>query len=163
MKTGLTIFRLFLVLTVACQFNCAAFADDSESAPKENASTSDSSGMIWNTDFSASLDEAGKTKKLVLADFYTDWCGWCKQLDRTTFADPAFVHYLTEHFIPVKLNAEDKGEGTRTAEHNDVSAFPTGLVFAPNGQVVGRIFGYLDAGKYKSKLTKIAKHAPKRR
>jgi thiol:disulfide interchange protein len=161
MKSGLTISRALVVLAVACQFNCAAFADESESASKENASTSESSTSTWSTDFSASLDQAQKTKKLVLADFYTDWCGWCKQLDRTTFADPVFMRYVTEHFIPVKLNAEDKGEGTRTAEHNDVSAFPTGLVFAPDGKVVGRIFGYFDAAQYKVKLAKIAKHAPK--
>lgn len=163
MKTGLTISRTLLVLAVASQFNSIALADDSEQSGVETTTTStvEPADSKWSTKFSESLDEAQRSKKLVLADFYTPWCGWCKQLDRTTFADPEFMQYLTEHFVPVKLNAEDKAEGTLTAEKNDVSAFPTGLVFAPNGKVLGRIFGYFDAEKYKKKLVKIAKHAPK--
>lgn len=154
MKFVQTTIRLLSIVAISGLFNgSAVFADD------RAAEGGAESG--WSTNFERSLDEAGKSHKLVLADFYTSWCGWCKKLDQTTFADPAFMEYVNEHFIPVKLNAEDHGEGQRTAEKNDVSAFPTGLVFAPNGKVIGRIFGYAAAPQYKAKLVKIAKKAPK--
>jgi thiol:disulfide interchange protein len=145
--------RLLGILAIAAQLNCApALAADGEGSGAESG---------WSTNFSESLDRAEKEHKLGLADFYTSWCGWCKRLDQTTFADPAFNQYLSEHYIAVKLNAEDHGEGQRTAQKNDVSAYPTGLVFTPQGKVVGRIFGYFDASQYKAKLVKFAKKAPK--
>jgi thioredoxin-related protein len=48
--------------------------------------------------------------KKVMVDMYTDWCGWCKHMDATTFADSAVVAYLQENFYPVKFNAEQKEE-----------------------------------------------------
>ena len=44
----------------------------------------------------------------MLIDVYTDWCGWCKRMDMTTFADPAVVQNINEHFYAVKLDAEQK-------------------------------------------------------
>lgn len=53
--------------------------------------------------------ELNKTKpKKMLVDVYTDWCGWCKRMDKTTFSDPEVVKYLADNFYPVKLNAEQR-------------------------------------------------------
>ncbi len=55
--------------------------------------------------------ELSKTKpKKIFVDVYTDWCGWCKRMDKTTFQDPEIIKLLNEHFYPVKFNAEQKGE-----------------------------------------------------
>lgn len=47
-------------------------------------------------------------KKKVFIDVYTQWCGWCKQMDKTTFKDSTLIHHLNEHFYAVKLDAETK-------------------------------------------------------
>jgi len=53
--------------------------------------------------------ELSKTApKKVFIDLYTDWCGWCKRMDATTFKDPEVVKYLNENFYPVKFDAEQK-------------------------------------------------------
>lgn len=46
--------------------------------------------------------------KPVFFDVYTDWCGWCKRMDATTFKDPQVVALLNEKFHPVKFDAERK-------------------------------------------------------
>lgn len=54
------------------------------------------------------LNSKKATKKKIFVDVYTDWCGWCKRLDATTYKDPALVKYVNENFHPVKLNAESR-------------------------------------------------------
>ena len=58
------------------------------------------------------LEEADSLYKIqkrpMFIDVYTDWCGWCKRMDASTFKDPTVAAYLNANFYPVKLNAETK-------------------------------------------------------
>jgi len=49
-----------------------------------------------------------KNPKKIFIDVYTDWCGWCKRMDATTFKDKKIVNYMNEHFYSVKFDAEMK-------------------------------------------------------
>ena len=51
-------------------------------------------------------------KRLIFIDVYTDWCGWCKVMDKNTFADPEVARILNEKFYPVKFNAEQREDVT---------------------------------------------------
>lgn len=51
-----------------------------------------------------------KNPKKLFVDVFTEWCGWCKRMDRSTFSDPAVAKYLSENFYPVKLDAEQKAD-----------------------------------------------------
>ncbi|MFL2582526.1 MAG: DUF255 domain-containing protein [Flavobacteriales bacterium] len=57
-----------------------------------------------------SLEEANslykQNPKPMFIDVYTDWCGWCKKMDASTFQDISVAQYLNANFYPVKLNAE---------------------------------------------------------
>lgn len=68
-----------------------------------------------------SLTEAielnNKEPRKFLVDVYTDWCGWCKRMDATTFSDSAIASYINANFYPVKFDAEMKDSmklGTKT-------------------------------------------------
>jgi thioredoxin-related protein len=51
--------------------------------------------------------ELNKTQpKKLLVDVYTDWCGWCKVMDKETFTNDTVINYLNQHFYCVKLDAE---------------------------------------------------------
>lgn len=55
--------------------------------------------------------ELNKTnQKKIFIDVYTDWCGWCKRMDASTFKDPEVVQYMNENFYAVKFDAEQKKE-----------------------------------------------------
>jgi thioredoxin-related protein len=45
--------------------------------------------------------------KMLFVDVYTDWCGWCKKMDKDTFTDPKVIEYINANFYAVKLNAEE--------------------------------------------------------
>ena len=53
--------------------------------------------------------EANKQNpKLIFVDVYTDWCGWCKKMDASTFGNPVIAKYMSENYYAVKFNAEGK-------------------------------------------------------
>ena len=64
--------------------------------------------------------------KKVFIDIYVDWCGWCKQLDKTTFTDPTIIKLMNESFYAVKLNAEGK-DTVIFDGHTFVNPNPTGF------------------------------------
>src|SRR5215213_5456884 len=62
-----------------------------------------------------------KLQKPILIDLYTDWCGWCKVMDKQTYSNKQVAAYIMDKFYPVKLNAEQKQAitfGGRTYQFN---------------------------------------------
>lgn len=60
--------------------------------------------MTWNEAVTAN----DQHPKKIFVDVYTDWCGWCKRMDQSTFTDSAVVSTMNKYFYAVKLNAEQK-------------------------------------------------------
>lgn len=54
------------------------------------------------------LAQTDAQPKKMFIDVYTDWCGWCKKMDKDTFQNPAVSKYMQENFYMVKLDAEGK-------------------------------------------------------
>ena len=65
------------------------------------------SPVMWMS-FEEAVEKSKTEKKKIFVDVYTDWCGWCKVMDKKTFNDPAVAKVLNEKFYPVKFNAEQK-------------------------------------------------------
>jgi thioredoxin-related protein len=71
-----------------------------DSIPAENL------GLIrWMSLEEAEIQNA-KYPKPFMIDVYTDWCGWCKTMMKTTFSNPDLAGYINLNFYPVRFNAE---------------------------------------------------------
>tara|TARA_R110002072_G_scaffold256261_1_gene415080 strand:- start:11123 stop:11662 length:540 start_codon:yes stop_codon:yes gene_type:complete len=46
--------------------------------------------------------------KKMFVDVFTEWCGWCKKMDKSTFVDKEVVAYMNKNFYAVKFDAEQK-------------------------------------------------------
>lgn len=51
---------------------------------------------------------AQKSPRPIFVDAYTDWCGWCKKLDKDTFSNPVIAEVLNTKYYAVKFDAEGK-------------------------------------------------------
>lgn len=74
-----------------------------------NTSVAAEEEIKWYT-FDEAIKLSEKKPKKLFIDLYTDWCGWCKRMDATTFKDPAVVKYMNANFYAVKFDAEQKTE-----------------------------------------------------
>ncbi len=63
--------------------------------------------VTWYT-FEEAVELYKREPRKIMIDVYTDWCGYCKIMDRNTFSNPIIAGYLNEKYYPVKLNAEQK-------------------------------------------------------
>lgn len=58
--------------------------------------------------FEEALEASEEEPKMWFIDMYTDWCGWCKRMDASTFKDPLIVDYINANYYAVKFDAEQK-------------------------------------------------------
>jgi thioredoxin-related protein len=124
--------------------------------------------LRWN-DLDRALSEAKKANKPVLVDVVTDWCGWCRRMDKTTYGDPGVRDYIARQFVPARINAEDdakrasyKGESTTYREFADgfrINRYPTTLFLAPDGQLITQVPGYVKPGTFLTVLRFVAEGA----
>jgi thioredoxin-related protein len=103
-----------------------------------------------------------KTPKKIFIDLYTDWCGWCKTMDKNTFSNPQIAEYLNNHFYPVKFNAESKQDityrgivyknnGTQSRSPHDLAAaltngqlsYPTSVYMDGDSKLLTSVPGYM--------------------
>lgn len=83
--------------------------------------------MTW--DEMITQRDKDSVKKKIFIDFYTGWCGWCKKMDATTFADPNIATYMNQNFYPVKFDAE--GRDTIVFNNHNFTTSDTSSVLPP--------------------------------
>lgn len=117
----------------------------------------------WHT-FEEAMELNKTNPKKVLIDFYTDWCGWCKVMDKNTFANPNIATFINQNFYAVKFNAEtkdtveykgkkyfNKGNGNRSANDLTVEllrgqlSYPTIVYLDERSDLITPVPGYMTA------------------
>lgn len=64
------------------------------------------SGKLQWYEYADGYNKAKAENKILLVDAYTDWCGWCKVMDRETYTNAAVIAALNQDFVCVKFNPE---------------------------------------------------------
>ena len=82
-------------------------------------------GIRWEADFESAMQRARVENKPIFIDFYTDWCGVCKTLDREVLPQESVVSE-SRNWVSIRINAEKRPD---VAGAYGVTGYPT-LVFA---------------------------------
>ncbi len=133
--------RPFLTRLIAC---CAACC-----APALVLADPSGSEVEWRQEYDRARKEAESTGRPLVIDVSTENCYYCKQLDTTTFRDPAIIRLLNGRCIPLKVDAN---ANPRLATALGVQSYPT-LVFAsPDGRILDLQNGYIEAAPLQDKI-----------
>jgi uncharacterized protein YyaL (SSP411 family) len=141
-KLILGIFTFFLIHNINCQ------AQEVQNKLK---------WYNWNEGYK----EAVRTNKIVLIDIYTDWCGWCKKMERDTYTHPEVVKLINKYFVAVKFNPEQRNvvyevDGNKmnpqqlfsNLTQNQANGYPTTVFLFTKEKRVYLQAGYLDPANF---------------
>ena len=117
------------------------------------AAAADGLWRDWNT----GLREAASSSRPVLVDVHTEWCGWCKRMNRDVYARKDVREYLQKRFVTISLDAEG-GEAAQyegktftsrsLAARFRVTGYPTTIFLAPDGTHLANVPGYIPAERF---------------
>jgi thiol:disulfide interchange protein len=108
-------------------------------------------GRVQWADYARGTEQARGEDKPMLVTFVTNWCGYCRKMDRTTWKDPQVVEWM-QKVVPVRVDAEEgaldqAASGRELASRFDVSGFPTLILLDSEGRMLSRTGGYMTPGQ----------------
>lgn len=148
----------FKIQILACFLLVISTASAQDAHPK-NAQQ-----INWMS-FQQAVQKSKEQPKKIFIDMYTEWCGWCKRLDATTYTDTRIIDYLNKNFYAVRMDAEMKDtivydgitfvnpEPTKARSTHQIAAalmsnkmsFPTLVYLDENRNLLSQVPGYMTA------------------
>ncbi len=101
------------------------------------------------------LGNATAKRKPVLVDFAADWCIPCREMDHSTFVDPAVVKEA-QRFVRMRadLTAQDDKNAAIRSKFN-IQGVPTTVLIDSNGQIKHQKVGYIGAKEMLDNLRRV--------
>jgi thioredoxin-related protein len=114
----------------------------------------------WHS-FEEGVALARQENKKIMVDVYTDWCTWCKKMDKEVYTNGGVGRTLTSNFIAIRLDAESQKVVTvdgapmneaSLAESMGVTGYPTVVFLDPAAKPITKISGYMEPKEFTSVL-----------
>ena len=106
-------------------------------------------GWVYSLD--EALSRAQSNNKLVMIDFYANWCPPCKDMDCKTYSDDELGAFVNENFVPLKVNVDK----SNVDGPYGISSIPQVVFLSPDGTEIDkglRIVGYVPPDSFQSRL-----------
>ncbi|MEA3296768.1 MAG: thioredoxin family protein [candidate division Zixibacteria bacterium] len=126
-------------------------ADSKEKMPRDEGANSKQDEISWFA-YDEGLVKAKDEDKHLFVNFTTKWCGYCRKMNKTTFADNEIIEMMDEDFIAVKVDGDSKDtleiDGYKIIEKNltryeyRVRGYPIYWFLKPDGTKLGSLRGY---------------------
>jgi len=142
--------RIFLILSIPLMFASPSGVFSQKKA------TPAKTELRW-TNLETAMKNAAEQDKPVMVDVYTDWCGWCKKMDKDVFNHPDVAEALDRMFTLAKVNGESRESVTYKNQKTDgfgivqgfgIRGYPALIFLDSKGDMLTLIPGYVDAENF---------------
>jgi hypothetical protein len=120
------------------------------------ARAADPAAVQWRTNYNAARKEAQEKRLPLLLEIGTDDCTHCRRQDATTFRDPEVVSLLNNQFIPLRV---DGNKEVALIQALRVQVYPTTVLAAADGKVLGFLQGYVSAEQLRDQARRVVSSA----
>ena len=103
----------------------------------------------WQQDYNVARRQAQEKNWPLVLSFGTAGSPLCQKQEATTLRDPAVVRLMNERFIPIKLDADKEAALARELR---LQTYPTIVLAAPDGRILGTFEGVQEAARLKEYL-----------
>ena len=109
---------------------------------------------VWLTDFELAKQKSEEEQLPMLVNFTgSDWCPYCKKLEKEVFSQPEFANYVKENFILLKIDfpqnhplaSDILNLRKELAEKYKIKEFPAVVFLSKNGEFILKT-GYREGG-----------------
>lgn len=140
--------------------SCGAVESDSGDSQSERK-------IEWVA-FDKGMELAKSEEKLLVVDFYTDWCHWCKVMDKETYGNEEVISFVKEKVVMAKVNPETAGDkfkfrdahysGRELSMMFGVTGFPTTVFINSKGELLTSVPGFIPAEEFVKILKYLAEN-----
>ncbi|MHB0970880.1 MAG: thioredoxin family protein [Thermoanaerobaculia bacterium] len=104
----------------------------------------------------AAQKQAKQKNQLIFVDLFAEWCGWCHRMEKEVFPSEPFQK-ATSDMVLLRLDTEDRKEGTQFAQKFGVNQLPTFMILTPDLTVAAIIKGYAPPQPFADRVGKAVK------
>ena len=110
--------------------------------------------LVWQTDYPAALNQARAENRRVLLFFTgSDWCSWCRRLNKEILSTPEFARYSQENLVLVEVDFPKKrpqsstlkAQNAKLAKQYKIEGYPTVIILDSSGKKIDEL-GYQEGG-----------------
>ncbi|HVT44908.1 MAG TPA: thioredoxin family protein [Thermoanaerobaculia bacterium] len=105
----------------------------------------------WYKTLAEAQAVAKQKNQLIFVDLFANWCGWCHRMEREVFPSEKFQN-ATKEMVLLRLDTEDRGEGTRFSLQYGIRSLPTFLLLDKDLMIAGVITGYAPADPFSARV-----------
>lgn len=113
-------------------------------------------GITWYGSLDEALEAAKESKKLVMLNLHTEWCGWCRELEDKTFPDEGVIEKSKEFEC-----AQVDPEKTEVKDEYDDGSYPRTVFLNAEGEVVHVLPGYAAPEAFMAETERAKENAKK--
>jgi thioredoxin-related protein len=109
------------------------------------------------SNYEKALKKAKTEGKFIFIDAYTDWCGWCKVMEKKTFSDSSVRAKMQGYANCYRLEMEKEKVGQQLKMKYGIGLFPSFLVLTADGRLHAIIGGFHEKDNWLQVLDSVYK------